>query len=83
VQTHAAIYIAFERQLNQQAGILYSFLSNSIDIKAHNILDIMPQDYTVNSGKDGVCFLKEMIPKAYIRTSATFNKHPKVNCHIG
>lgn len=71
VQAHAGVYMAIEGRLNQQSGMLYSFLSNSIDIKAHNILDITPQSYTVNGRKDGVCFLKELITKAYVDTNAT------------
>jgi hypothetical protein len=37
------------------------------------LLDINPQNYTVNGNKDGVCFLKDIITKAYVDTNATID----------
>jgi hypothetical protein len=71
VRAHAEVYMAVNTRPNQQSGMLYLFLSNSLDTDAHNLMDINPQNYTINGLKDGACFLKEIITKAYVDTNAT------------
>jgi hypothetical protein len=55
----------------QQSGMLFLFLTNSLEQDAQNIMDIDKAPYTINDMPDGVCFLKEIITKAYVDTNAT------------
>jgi hypothetical protein len=71
VRAHAEVYMAVQHRSNQQSGMLYKFLTNSLDANAHNIMDINPDTYTINGQKEGVLFLKEIITKAYVDTNAT------------
>jgi hypothetical protein len=40
-------------------------------------MDISQMNYTINGVKDGVCFLKEIITKAYVDTNTTVDNIQK------
>jgi hypothetical protein len=53
--------------------MLYHFVGNSLYTAAPNLIDINPQNYTINRNKDGVSFLKEIISKAYVDANAAMD----------
>jgi hypothetical protein len=71
VRQHAEVYMVLQDRRTQQSGMLFLFLTNSLDQDAQNIMDIDKTPYTINNMPDGVCFLKEIITKAYVDTNAT------------
>jgi hypothetical protein len=71
VRAHAEVYMVLQDRRTQQSGMLFLFLTNSLDETVQSIMDIDKAPYTVNNMPDGVCFLKEIITKAYVDTNAT------------
>jgi hypothetical protein len=71
VRQHVEGYMMLQDRRAQQSGMLFLFITNSLDQDALNIMDIDKAPYTINNMPDGVCFLKEIITKAYVDTNAT------------
>jgi hypothetical protein len=71
VRNHANAYMGIPCRDSQNSHMLFTFLVNSLDNNAQNIMDIQAKHYTLFGLADRVCYLKVIITKAYVDTNAT------------
>jgi hypothetical protein len=70
-RAHGNTIMGAQDRRNQNSGILASLLKNSLTPEALAIIDLEPEQYTINGEMEGLCLLKHIFSKAHVDTNAT------------
>jgi hypothetical protein len=54
-RAHGTAILAVQDRTNQNSGILFSALQNSLTPEAHAIIDLEPDQYTINGEVEIAC----------------------------
>jgi hypothetical protein len=70
-RAHGTAILTVQDRTNQNSGILFSVLQNSLTPEAHAIIDLEPDQYTINGEVEGLCLLKHIFSKSHVDTNTT------------
>ena len=71
VRAHAATYVSRQTRAAQDAAWMYEFLRDSVTESARVCLSVEKAKFTINDNPDGPCYLKTLLAKFFVETTAT------------